>query len=72
MPFKYFLIVVPCIALLSCSVASAAPEKNDTTGKDGVHQTEHPPHDHQHNDHVKKLDEGMQRRRQEKKNKKLS
>ncbi len=32
-----------------------------------IHTTEHPPHDHHQTDHLKKLDEWLARRRQQKK-----
>ena len=38
--------------------ASSDSDKGDPTTKTSAHSTsEHPPHDHQHNDHIKKLDE---------------
>jgi phosphoketolase len=30
-----------------------------------VHHTPHPPHDHHHDDHIKKLDESLKRSREE-------
>ncbi len=62
---KYF---IPIIFSFLVSVSfTFASEKNITNEKEGwVQHTSHPPHDHPVQDHIKKLDEGMHRRRNNK------
>ncbi len=58
---RYFLLIfIGFLSTLSV-VTYASESKSDSTSP--IQHTPHPPHDHPNNDHLKKLDEGMNRRR---------
>lgn len=41
----------------------ASADKNENSQTRGSETTQHPPHDHPQTDHIKKLDEGIRRKR---------
>jgi hypothetical protein len=62
------IFIFACILFVPVTGVFAATSSDDgnSTGKASWHTTpDHPPHDHQHNDHIKKLDEGMRRKRED-------
>ncbi len=58
--YIYGLFIVFCA---SAGVIHASTEKNERT--EWSSHTQHPPHDHHDPDHIKKLDEGMRRKRKD-------
>lgn len=71
MGMKIKQIYIFFIAFFITSVGSASASSDKSQERAGevtpVHTTQHPPHDHHETDHIKKLDEGMNRRRKDKK-----
>lgn len=61
---RFLLFFALCISPLGLSYVYAdGGDKSDNVRT--VHTTPHPPHDHHHDDHVKKLDESLKRSREE-------
>lgn len=65
---KTIQIYIYSFLILFCSsivIIHASSEKNERA--ESPTHTQHPPHDHQEPDHIKKLDEGMRRKRKDEK-----
>ena len=58
-----FVVFLWIICITPVSAASNNDESSRSNGGVSAHHTEHPPHDHQENDHIKKLDEALARKR---------
>jgi hypothetical protein len=61
--FGFFILFFSGITFASASADNREQARWDTTT-----HTQHPPHDHHHTDHIKKLDEGMRRKRKDEEN----
>ncbi len=57
--FGFFVLFFVGTSMMYAS--SQKDERSETRAS--AHSTQHPPHDHQQTDHIKKLDEGIRRRR---------
>ena len=60
-------LIIPLFTLPFIASLAYAEEDKGGRGSSEQHTTQHPPHDHHQTDHLKKLDEGLARRRQHKK-----
>lgn len=66
---QIYIFLTISFSIISIWNASASSDKWQERAWEvtPVHTTQHPPHDHHEPDHIKKLDEGMRRRRTDEK-----
>jgi hypothetical protein len=57
--------IITIAVLSSISATHASEQKTDSREMTQSHTTQHPPHDHQQTDHIKKLDESIRRKRED-------
>lgn len=65
----HILLFAAFFISVSVGTVSASPDKSQERAGEvsPLHTTQHPPHDHHETDHIKKLDEGMRRKRSDEK-----
>ena len=59
---QIFISVFVVLLFSGIQFSYASSEKSESSQ---ASQSHHPPHDHHHTDHIKKLDEGMRKRRKD-------
>ncbi|NRH21085.1 hypothetical protein HOO68_03510 [Candidatus Gracilibacteria bacterium] len=66
---QIYIFLTISFSIISIGNVSASSDKGQERAGEvtPVHTTQHPPHDHHEPDHIKKLDEGMRRRRTDEK-----
>lgn len=64
----YILLVFSCLLGTITGVSASSDKSQERAWEVApTHTTQHPPHDHHETDHIKKLDEGMRRKRKDEK-----